>query len=215
MNMEELEAEVKTLKDSHKILEDKLRVYEDIEEIKRLQRIYGFYLEHWMSQEIVDLFSDDPSVSVEMSISGVFTGKEGIKRYFFGTKPTPEFLHQVLQVQPVIDITPDGKSAQGRWYGWGLMAIPMGDGIWEGYNNGLYECEYVKEDGKWKFKKIHWNRIFMAPYSEGWVKPERKVTGDPVAQPNRFKPDLPTTTHNPYPSGITVPFHFKHPITGK
>ena len=91
----------------------------------------------------------------------------------------------------------------------------MEDGIWQGYNNGLYECEYVKEDGKWKFKKIHWNRIFLATYSEGWVKPERQVKGDPLSRPGKYQPDLPTTTHNPYPSGVTVPFHYQHPITGK
>lgn len=216
MTVKELEKEVRALKEKQQAMESRLQTYEDIEEIKRLQRIYGFYLEHWMSQEIVDLFSDDPEISVELSTSGVFKGKEGVKRYFFKTKPTPDFLHQVLQVQPVIDITPDHKTAKGRWYGWGIMALPKEGGIWQGYNNGIYECEYVKESGRWKFKKIHWHRIFLAPYSEGWVKPEKVLKGDPMAaSPAQPMPDLPTTTHNPYPSGVVVPFHYQHPVTGK
>ena len=206
--MEELEARLKKLER----LETRR---EDIEEIKRLQRIYGYYLEHWMSQEIVDLFSDDPDISVEMSISGVFVGEEGVKRYFFNTKPTPEFLHQMMQIGGVIDVDPDGKTAKGRWYGWGLMALPTDEGIWTGYNNGIYECEYIKEDGRWKFKKIHWNRIFLAPYDEGWVKPELRAKGDAFSRRDRPKSDLPTTVHSPYPSGNIVPFHYKHPVTGK
>lgn len=53
MKVEELEAKVKTL-------ENQLRTLQDIEEIKTLQRAYGYYLEHWMASEIVDLFRTVP-----------------------------------------------------------------------------------------------------------------------------------------------------------
>jgi hypothetical protein len=217
MELEELAAMLKALERKNKILEKKLRVIEDVEAIQRLQKIYGYYLEHWMSQEIVDLFSDAPDISLELSVSGVFVGKESVRRYFFNTKPTPEFLHQMMQIGGVIDVAPNGKTAKGRWYGWGLMALPRGEGVWQGFNNGIYECEYVKENGKWKFKKIHWNRIFLSPYHEGWVAPARQAKGalDALSQMLRAKPDLPTTVHQPYPSGYVVPFHYKHPVTGK
>ncbi len=67
MNLKELEARLKKL--------------EDIEEIKKLQRIYGFYLTHWMGEEIVDLFSDGPDVSLEL-VPGTYLGKEGVKSIF-------------------------------------------------------------------------------------------------------------------------------------
>ena len=44
--------------------EEKVRNLQDIEEINRLQRAYGFYIEHWMSQEIIDLFADDVSLTL-------------------------------------------------------------------------------------------------------------------------------------------------------
>jgi hypothetical protein len=215
MTSEEMETRVKKLERRNRQLEKKLRVVDDIEAIKKLQCIYGFYLEKWMAQEIVDLFSDDPESSVELSVSGVFKGKEGIKRYFFSPHSGAEFLHQVMQLNGVIDVAPNGKTAQGRWYGWGLMALPREGGIWQGYNNGVYQCEYVKEGGKWKFKKLHWFRIFLAPYGDGWVAPERRAKGDALSQMNRAKADLPTTVHKPYPSDFVAPFHYKHPITGK
>ena len=46
MTVEELEGKVK-------VLEEKVRTLEDIEEIKKLQRAYGFYLEHWMAEDII------------------------------------------------------------------------------------------------------------------------------------------------------------------
>ena len=46
MNSEELEVKVKTLLGTVKKLEIKLTRMEDIESIKKLQRAYGYYLEH-------------------------------------------------------------------------------------------------------------------------------------------------------------------------
>jgi hypothetical protein len=59
VNREELEAQIG-------FLEDRLRVVEDAEEIKKLQRIYGHYLDYGMWDEVVDLFSDN-AVSIEVA----------------------------------------------------------------------------------------------------------------------------------------------------
>ena len=53
MTIKELEAKVK-------VMEKDLRILQDMEEIKKLQRAYGYYLEHWMAEEIIPLFSDNP-----------------------------------------------------------------------------------------------------------------------------------------------------------
>ena len=47
--LEALEAQVKSLA-------NEVRTLKDIESIRNLQKAYGYYLEHWMSQEIIDLF---------------------------------------------------------------------------------------------------------------------------------------------------------------
>ncbi len=78
--------------------------------------------------------------------------------------------------------------------------------------HGVYENEYVKEGGKWKFKKLHFNLTFRTPYEDGWLKV-------PVVGQNGpdevIKPDAPPAAYFPYPSGYHVPFHFTHPVTGK
>jgi len=53
MDTTEMEKKIRTL-------ENKVRIFEDLEAIKRLQRSYGYYLEHWMYEEVIDCFSDSP-----------------------------------------------------------------------------------------------------------------------------------------------------------
>ena len=202
MKLEELEERLKTLEDS-------VRTFQDIEEIKKLQRIYGYYLEHWQWEEIIDLFSDQTE-SVEVGDLGVFLGKEGVRRCFRRDHVPPEFLHVMMQVSGVVDVDPGGKTAKGRWYGFGLEALPIEGVVRPMFSSGIYENEYVKEDGKWKFKRLHWFRIFLAPFEDGWVK-----TPSLDIRQHRPKADLPPTANKPYPSGYVFPFHYKHPITGK
>jgi len=211
MNAEEMEDRIKAL-------EDELRTARDIQEIEKIQRIYGYYLEHWMASEIIDLFADGPDVALEWP-EGKYIGKEAVKRYFEGMEQKdPEFMHQLMQLSPVVDIDPDGKTAKGRWYSFGGIAMPRGGGVNQSFVSGAYENEYIKQEGKWKIKKIRWHLNFSAKPGEGWVKPERVAAIDPDAKPT-FRgptPDIPDSRYElQYPSGHIFPFHFKHPVTGK
>jgi hypothetical protein len=211
MKAAEMEAEIKALKKQVQLLQD-------IEEIKSLQRMYGYYLEHWMSQEIVDLFADSPDACFDSFPGSKYLGKEGVVRYFKGhfKEPHPEFLHQLMQVQPVIDVAPDGQSAKGRWYGYGPLAIPSGKGILESIHSGTYENEYVKENGKWKILKLRWKINYTTNPGEGFVKPERIAAADPINFDKMPKPDTPRKELDArYPSGYIFPFHYMHPVTGK
>ncbi len=114
-----------------KELENQVAKMKDLEEINRLQKSYGFYLEHWMYDDIIDLFADNPDVTLNLMI-GIFRGKEGVRRYFSGMNELTqnrEFLHQIMQLSGMVDINADGKSARGRWYGFGAVAMPRGDGV--------------------------------------------------------------------------------------
>jgi hypothetical protein len=194
-------------------LEARLKTLEDMEEINKLQRAYGYYLEHWEGQQIVDLFSNSPNVSVEANRNGVYVGQEGIKYFFLTDKLSPEFLHEMMQLSGIVDVDPGGKTAKGRWYGFGPQAMPI-EGVFRAlWVLGVYENEYVKEDGKWKFKKIQYSIIFCTPYEDGWVK-------TPTMPPPQFrckegpKPG-PSSCYKPYPSGYVLPYHYKNPVSGK
>jgi len=218
MKLKELEKRLKTLEEFEVEARLRLRKLEDIEEIKKLQRAYGFYITHWMGQEIVDLFSDGPDVSLVL-IYGKFLGKEGIKRYFLQRGANPELLFAMMQLSGIVDIDQDGKSAKGRWFGYSYEAVPIEKGgVWADNTLGVYENEYVKEEGKWKFKKLEFRLIIACPFGECWVKPE-KLVPRPDPTDESYKPDIVFTTDEEkystkYPSGRILPFHYKNPITG-
>jgi hypothetical protein len=202
-------------------LQERMTRLEDIKQIEKLQHIYGYYRDYGDWQKVVDLFAEK-GASVEVADYGVYKGKEGVKRFFIdlmgnGNKPRrPGLLSIVFQLQGVVSVDPSGKTAKGRWYGMGMEARPtvsLHEGeLRQTWLHGTYENEYVKEDGKWKIKKLHFNLTFRTPYEEGWLKvPVIGQSGPDKAIP----PDAPPTAYFPYPSGYQVPFSFKNPVTGK
>jgi len=202
-------------------LQARISRLEDIKQIERLQKIFGYYQDYDEWEKIVDLFSDnDPSV--EEADRGVYKGKESVKRYFvhlLGGGPDkpqrPGWLSILFQLQGVVTVNDDSASAKGRWYGMGMEAKPIAS-LHEGelrqtWIHGVYENEYVKEDGKWKFKRLYFNLVFRTPYEDGWLRVPVVGQNGPD---NTVKPDASPTAYFPYPSGYRVPFSFKHPITG-
>ena len=154
-----------------KELEDKVRVLEDLEAIQRLQKAYGYYLEHWMVEELIDLFADDAETELSLRV-GRYLGKAGVKRYFEGEPDrahNPEFLHQVMQLSGIVDIATGGQTAEGRWYGFGAVALPAGKGVLPRISFGIYTSGYIKENGKWKLWKLIWNPLYTGSPLETWV----------------------------------------------
>jgi hypothetical protein len=196
----------------------KLTCLLDIEEIKRLQSAYGYYLEHWMADEVIDCFAEGPDTTLYL-YEGAWLGKEGVRKYFNGnSNPSPEFLHQVMQITPIITLEPDSNRAKGRWYSWGCVAAPGATGVRQFFLGGIYENEYIKQDGVWKILILKYSMHITADPREGWVKPER-IASPQASQPRRYsgpQPDIaPGGMDSRYPSGYIFPFHFIHPVTGK
>ena len=211
-------AEIKTLKTQVKELKAEVEKLKDLEEINRLQKIYGYYLEHWMYEDIIDLFSDSPDTLLNLTY-GIFHGKAGIKKYFAGMlemTQLPEFLHQIMQLAGVVDIDKSGTIAQGRWYGFGVVVMPRSNGYFQDLAAGIYTCEYIKEDSVWKILKLMWNPIYDASgISLVKDKPSIGITKDNSLVKHHPKFDEPRNINTKYPTGYIVPFHFKHPVTGK
>ena len=201
-------------------LETELQDTKDIEAIKKLQKAYCFYLEHWEEEQILGLWSHSPDVTAEINDSGQYKGWEKVKRYYHFPyhysayagleKAPPEYLHIGMPIAGIVDLDPDGNTAKGRWYGFFLVAQPRGGKFGAFIGCGIWENEFIKEDGIWKLKKVFWNDIFSSPYEDGWVK-------TPVLEnlPPKDRPAPgPNTHYLTYPSGYIFPYHYKNPVTG-
>lgn len=216
MNVEALVTRIEALEKRVKAQEKQLTVVQDIEAIKKLQKAYGYYVEHMMYQEIVDCFSDSPDVLLDW-LEGKYLGKEGVRKYFeFMKSAPPDFMHQVMQIAGVVDIDPDGQTARGRWYAFGGIFIPREGNVRRSFVSGIYENRYIKENGVWKILTIKWVIPYAVRIAEEWAMPEDVNRPYLAGQFRGPRPDIDIDRNDQrYLSGYIFPFHYKHPVTGK
>jgi ketosteroid isomerase-like protein len=183
----------------------------DTVEIKRLQCEYGYYLDRSDWDAVLELFTDD--IVAEYANSGVFRGKDHVRAllYAIGYGKSGLRVGQLrdhIQLQPVIDIAPDGQSARGRW----KALVLLGQyGEYARWQTGPYENEYRKEGGRWKISRIHWFETFTVPYEGGWTV---AMTRSNVADRKIPPPDSPPTfTADPWPAVTLPPYHYSNPAT--
>jgi hypothetical protein len=135
-------------------MEKRLRALEDLEEIKKLHRKYISYLDNLQFEKALDLFSEN--ATVEVRDSGVHKGKKEIAEIYLGVlaKRTKRKDGHLVG-QP--DITVEGDTAKGHWIVYILFSEPSVQWV-----QGRNDCEYVKEDGKWKFSKLKFTRTLAS-----------------------------------------------------
>ena len=189
-------------------LQDRVRNTESYIAVANLQRTYGYYTDKALWDQAADLFSRD--ATLEISGRGVFVGNDHIRQYFKalpGLKTGTVFLH--YQMQPVIHIAADGQSAKGRW----RQTAQIGAlGEKSRLGEGIYENEYVVEDGVWKISKLHYYTNYLVDYDKAWSEP-----GYPILGPfENLPPDRPPSgDYKAYPEVSIPPFHYANPVTGR
>jgi hypothetical protein len=190
-------------------LEQQATQLADLEAIKRLQRAYGYYLDHSDWDNIVDLLTDD--ATLEYGPAGVFVGKAHARALLYSigygkSGLRPQQLREHVQLQPVITLAPDGLSGKGRWRAIVLLGQFHEYARWQ---TGPYECEYRKEQGVWKISKLHWVETFTVPEQGGW---KTKMTQSNVADRKLPTPDRPSSfVYDPWPAVSLPPYHYADP----
>ncbi len=189
---------------------DRVARLEDQNAIENLQALYGYYFDKGMWSEVSDLFSRNGRF--EYGQRGVYVGKARIQKslLLFGPERlAPGHLNNHMQLQAVIKVAPDGKTATGRWQGMIMLSEPGANGVW---GVGIYENTYVKESGVWKIASLHFYVTGKTDYDAGWMRSKLPMEG----QSALFPPDEPPTeVYRSLPSNYIPPFSFDHPVTGK
>jgi len=206
---------------------NEIGMLQDANQIRRLQHLYGYYLDKCLYDEVVDLFSEDVEIHF---FGGIYKKRAGARRLFCDTMrevftgghngPVFGLLLDHLQLQDVIDVEPDRKTAKARLRY--LLAAGRHESAggesnqwWEG---GIYENEYVRENGIWKFKVLSPYVIWKADYETGWAhtRPQNIKLLTETYPDNPIGPD---TLEDPmpvrWPDTDIYPFHYPHPVTGK
>ena len=205
---ENLTAQVAALRQELDVVKKQAQHADDYVFISNLERAYGYYTDKALWDQAADLFSRD--ATLEIAGRGVFVGNDRVRQYLKvlpGLAEGTVFIH--LQLQPVISIAADGKTATGRWralthFGQVGKRTQMGEGI--------YENAYVKEEGVWKISKLHYYPEYMVDTRDGWMKPGEALLGPFENLP----PDRPQTEQfRMFPGVYIPPFSYGNPVTGR
>jgi len=150
MTLEELEKRVRALEK----VEEKVKTLQDIEEIKNLMRHYVNCLVFVKWDDLVDCFTEN--ARVDIGVAGLRTGKAAVAKLFkeeIGTRHVGK--EWVFVVHPIISV--DGDEAKGSW----LLYFMFSEGEHvqtQSWVQGPYECEYERENAKWKISYLKWRQ---------------------------------------------------------
>jgi hypothetical protein len=165
----------------------------DFNEIENLQSAYGYYAEKSLWTDIAALFTDNGVLKVD---DVQHAGRGRILEFLRASGsegPVKGVLDSQLQLQPVIHVAADGKSARMRSRLLQLTRDAQGRPMW---GSGIYENELVKENGVWKYQRVHLYRTYKVNYKAGWAAASK--------DPGEGGGEL-------LPSRFTPPFHYRNP----
>jgi SnoaL-like domain len=217
------------------LVESRVGVLEDIEEIKRLQRTYGYYVDLCLWEPMAELFAEN-GAAIEIGSRGRYLGKDRILKFLRdvnGGGLTGLRRQQVInhtQSQAIVSVSPDRLHAQARWRaiiqaGGGpqrqqipgaVASVQSAAGGPPGslsggammYSEGVYENTYVKEGGVWKIAVLFWVPTYYV--SHGYDYMWFQSTAADTNYPPQRAPTPPVDALGRQ----FMPFHFRHPITG-
>jgi len=204
----EVAQQIASLQSRVDALQKKAQANEDYAAIANLQAIYGYYVDKSRWDDAAALFSDD--ATLEIAGRGQFRGRARVS----------EYLHQLgdleygrlfnhMQLQPVIHVAEDGRTAKGRWRSLMQVGHLGKEARW---GEATYENEYVKTNDVWQISKLHSFITFYVEFDKGWNK-------GAVALPKHLdtlEPDQETTVaYGAFPEVFVPPYHYPNPVTGK
>jgi hypothetical protein len=179
-------------------------------EVTNLQHAYGYYVDRKMWDDVAELFASQGTM--EIGLRGVYVGRASIRRGLNASGPAGLAEGEVndhIHLQTIVTVSPDGRTAHARGTEIGMTGTIDNRAFW---SQSIYENEFVKQGGVWKFKVMHVYPRFIVDAEKGWANDAQPAPG-----PSReFPPDRPPTEkYEIYPRFHIAPLHFDHPVTGR
>ena len=179
-------------------LTSRLQKMEDEAAVQNLHNIYGYYVDRKMWDDVADLFAAngilDPGQKT--TYTGTAQIRKALETLYGAAKLQYGELWDRLQLTTVVTIAPDGRTANVRSSELSMLGLINSYQRWE---LGTYENEFVKENGVWKFKALHYYPRLITDYEKGWAKD--------------VKPG--NASYALYPTFSFPAFHYPNPVTGK
>lgn len=189
-------------------LQQRAQRAEDYMAILNLQSIYGYYVDKSQWDQAADLFAAD--ATLEIAGRGLFVGQERIRQYLHELGPARYGrLFNHMQLQPVVNLAEDGRSARARWRSFMQVGHLGEEARW---GDAVYENEYVKEGEVWKINRLHSFITFYVEYEKGWNQGAVPLPG----HLDTLEPDADSTVrYAAFPEVFIPPYHYSNPVSGK
>jgi hypothetical protein len=218
MSTHSVEQRLDSLETRNKKLEHEIERLQAVNEIQNLMARYEYWHTAMMNEEIGAMFAEKaPGVRVEYIHSGVYEGTKSVRKFLVDVhnrnrgKGKAGILSVHALTTPCIEVAKDGKTARAVWLSPGYGAYPSAEGkIKAHWGLEEYAVDFIKEDGIWKFWRVHLYRIFMTPFDKSWTEEEYKAPT--IDLPDKLRADRPTTYNKPYnPNGLNNMVEFVPP----
>ena len=181
---------------------------QDETEVLNLQYSYGYDFDQKQWAAVANLFASDGTM--ELGLRGVYAGKERIRgalNIIGGEQLGANEVNDHMQLATVVHVSPDGKTAKARGVELSISGAKGRGAQWE---EGIFENEYVKQNGIWKIHSVHYYPRVITDYEQGWAK-DAKPTAGPIST---FPPDRPSTEiYATYPKMYYPRLHYANPVT--
>jgi len=209
---------------------------------ENVSNAFGNYIDDFEWELLGDLFAQKGAR--EMPFAGYYIGPKRIATAEitkWGHRRTPRTgipIH--LRMQPVIDVTPDGRAARFRTR---LFSIGSNLNSAGSFSGGMYPNDQaLLEQGVWKLWSVGIDEFYYnsAGYKNGWTNvPAEPAEKKPDMLIKAYPPDVPltalgqrqqgfipgSTQFNPYvhngpaypgyPSAVPMWFHYVNPVSGR
>lgn len=209
---------------------------------ENVSNAFGNYIDDFEWEQLGQLFARQGAR--EMPFAGFYIGPKRISEAEitkWGHRRSPRTSIPIhLRIQPVIDISADGRAARFRTR---LFSIGSSLNTAGSFSGGMYPNDQaVLEDGVWKLWSVAIDEFYYnsANYKNGWTNvPAEPAEKKPDVLIKAYPPDVPltilgqrqqafipgSTQFNPYvhngpaypgyPSATPMWFHYVNPVSGR
>lgn len=156
-----------------------------VREIKRLQAAFGHLGIGGRWEDMAAMFTEDAVITY---LHGEIVGRAEIladlrqQQGGGADGMAAGRLNLHLWISPVITLSPDGQSAQGRWHEMALTGVARKSADWAG---GTWQVDYRRVGGEWKIAAMRYFHHYDGPFAGGW----HHVVGEMERAPFRYAPE--------------------------
>lgn len=141
---------------------------ESLRAVKNVQRGYAQHSQYGQWHAMAALFADDGTLRWGEE---TVTGREAIRAWLEARAGdmngrAPGSLHTEIIDEPLANLSVDARTAQARWMTMRFLGDGSGTARIEG---GIYENDYVVQDGRWLIASMRYHPQFEGDYHDGWA----------------------------------------------